>query len=186
MLHSAAGSWVIRSSCRSWVIRSSLIPYTQWEAKGNFLIGFWPSGLLGGVLQPPSPASGMQGSVGELSLPAVCRGLEVPSRAMLWPHPNPAPGLAQGGGKQRAEDAPPCPLPGNLVWLRFKVLSKRRPSGFRPITCCQMGLGPRVNPVSESRVTSRLGSAGAARDAPEQNGLWRGVWAERGSAEGQR
>lgn len=91
--------------CCSWAIHSSLIPSTQWEVKGNFIIGFWSSGLLGGVLQPPCPALGTWGSPGEVALPVVCRGVQVPRGAMLRPHPNPAPGLAQGGGKQRAEDA---------------------------------------------------------------------------------
>lgn len=90
--------------CCSWGIHSFLIPYTPWEVKGNFLIGFRSSGLLGGVLQPPCPALGTWGSLGELSLSVACQGLEVPCGAMLWPHPNLAPGLVGGGGKQRAED----------------------------------------------------------------------------------
>lgn len=47
-----------RFPCCSSGILSFLIPYTQQEVKDNFLNGFWSSGLLGGVLQPPCPALG--------------------------------------------------------------------------------------------------------------------------------
>lgn len=74
-------------------------------SKRQFLNWFLVIRPPGGCFTATLSRFGDMGSPGELSLPVVCQRLQVPCGVMLRPHPNLAPGLAQGRGKQIAEDA---------------------------------------------------------------------------------